>query len=86
MRDSEETSRFPIRRATSHRRSRTQDSAIRCDSFSTDEAEHIVAAGVIRSTGSKISLQRGAKFREGMRNGLRQNEDQNHESDRKHSQ
>jgi hypothetical protein len=43
-------------------------------------------AGAIRSTGSKLSLQRGAKFREGMGNGLRQNEDHNHESDRKHSQ
>ena len=38
----------------------------------------------------KLSLQRGGKFREGMGNGLRlrvtQNEDHNHESDRKHSQ
>ena len=34
----------------------------------------------------KLFLQRSAKFREGMGNGLRQNEDQNHESDRKHSQ
>jgi len=30
-----------------------------------------------------LFLQRGAKFREGMENSLRQNEDHNHESDRK---
>ena len=39
----------------------------------------MAAAGAIRSIGSKLSLQRGAKFREGMENGLRlrvsQNED-----------
>jgi hypothetical protein len=38
------------------------------------------------SIGSKLSLQRAGKFREGMGNGLRQNEDHNHESDRKHRQ
>ena len=40
----------------------------------------------LRSIRPKLFLQRCAKFREGMGNGLRQNEDQNHESDKKHSQ
>jgi hypothetical protein len=51
--------------------SRTQDSAIANVSFSTDQAENIALGGAIRSIGSKLSLQRGAKFREGMGNGLR---------------
>jgi hypothetical protein len=33
--------------------------------------EHIAAPSAIRSIGSKLSLQRGAKFREEMGNGLR---------------
>ena len=36
MRGAEETYHFPIRQAASHRRSRTQASAIGSDSFSTD--------------------------------------------------
>jgi hypothetical protein len=36
------------------------------------------------SIGSKLSLQRSAKFREGMGNGLHQKKD--HESDRKYRQ
>jgi hypothetical protein len=47
------------------------DSVIGGNSFSTDYAENIAAAGAIRSIGSKLSLQRGAKFREGMGNSLR---------------
>jgi hypothetical protein len=36
-----------------------------------DGAENMAAAGAISSIGSKLSLQRGEKFREGMENGLR---------------
>jgi hypothetical protein len=86
MRGIEETCHFPIQQAPSHHPSRTQGNAIGSDSCSTAEAEYLSAAGAIRSIAPKLSLQRGAKFREGMGNGLRQNEDQNHESDRKHSQ
>jgi hypothetical protein len=49
----------------------------RRDSLSTDSAKHIPTNGAICRIGSKLSLQRGGKFREGTRNGLRQNEDQN---------
>ena len=69
MRDAEGDLRLPD--SAMRRRSRTQDSAIRCDSFSTDEAEHATAVGAIRSIGYKLSLQCGGKFREGMGNGLR---------------
>jgi hypothetical protein len=70
MRDAEEICHFPIRQAASHHRSRTQDSP-GSDSFSTDLSRTHSGGGAIRSIGSKLSLQRGAKFREGMGNGLR---------------
>jgi hypothetical protein len=40
-------------------------------------------ARATRIIGSKLSLQRSAKFREGIENGLRQNEGQNHERNMK---
>jgi hypothetical protein len=58
MRDAAETCHFPLRQAASLRPSRT------------DLAENIAAAGAIFSIASKLFLQRTAKFREEMGNGL----------------
>src|SRR5262249_45550747 len=51
-----------------HHRTGIEDRAIGSDSFSTDEVENTAGADATRSIGSKLSLQRGPKFREGMGN------------------
>src|SRR4029077_11686282 len=71
MRDAEETSKFPILQAASHRLSRTQDLSFVVICSRLSKPKHIPATGATRTIGSKVSLQPSTKFREEMGNGLR---------------
>src|SRR5262245_34388716 len=62
MRDAEETWHFSIRQTASHRRSRTENTAIGSDSFSTDELENTAGTDVTCSIGSNFFCNAAQSF------------------------